>query len=188
MRLIRCSILTASLFLDLPSERHCVSGHLQLGHSAQRLTLLCHSTLPQLLEHAKMLQQPEKISPIFTALNSAILRETDATYLASLYRSFTNCLEVLASPLPQDVRKLFEDATEFQLSGFEEVRKLRCEVAHWSLAERREEFEIQKEENDALQAIAGALKQINPKHRLFAMLGVARSYKLSKNPRVEEET
>jgi hypothetical protein len=180
--------LITSLLLRISSERHCVSPKFRAKIPRPATKGSLHSTLPQLLEHAKTLQQPEKISPIFTALNSAILRETDTTYLASLYRSFTNCLEVLASPLPQDVRKLFEDATEFQLSGFEEVRKLRCDVAHWSLAERREEFEIQKEENDALQAIAGALKQINPKHRLFAMLGVARSYKLSKNPRDEEET
>ena len=147
----------------------------------------CSSALPQLLQHAKTLQQPEKISPIFTALNSAILRETDTSYLSSLYTSYDRCLEVLASPLPPDVRKLFEDATEFQLSGYEEIRKLRCEVGHYSISERRIEYETQVEEDEALAAIGRTLKKINPKHRLFNMVGVARSFKLSKNPREEDE-
>lgn len=151
------------------------------------LKSLSRSALPKLLQHAKTLKQPEKISPIFAALNSAILRETDTSYLTSLYESYDRCLEVLASPLPSDVQKLFEDATEFQLSGYEEIRKLRCEVGHYSMSDRREEIETQVEEDEALAAISRTLKRIHSKHRLFNMLGIARSFKLSKNPREEDE-
>jgi hypothetical protein len=151
------------------------------------LTSCYRSALPHLLQHAKTLQQPDKIAPIFTALNSAILRETDTEYLSTLYASYEKCLGVLASPLPPDVRKLFEDATEFQLSGFEEIRKLRCQVDHYSTSDRRLECETQSEENEALTAISRALKKIDSKHRLFNLLGVARSYKLSKQGRGEED-
>jgi hypothetical protein len=91
------------------------------------------------------------------------------------------------SPLPPDVRKQFENATEFQLSGFEEIRKLRCSVPQYSLSERREEYEIQREEDDALQAIVESLKRIDPKHTLFGQLGIARSFKISKHARNEQE-
>lgn len=140
-------------------------------------------TLPKLLQHAKQLNQVDKISPIFSALNKAILRESDSTYLTSLYQSYAECLDVLSSPLPSEITTMFEDATEFQVSGYEEIRKLRCEVAQYTLSERRQEYETQQEEDEALTAIFDALTRLDPRHRLLSHIGIARSYKINKTQR-----
>jgi hypothetical protein len=144
--------------------------------------------LPPLLEIAKELGNAAPAEKIFTTLNHAFLREDQNDYLALLYIKFTECLQIMHTPLPPVLRHGFDSACAFQLTSMTEQRqRRRLELPEWDKVERDDEIAYEIEEERALDEMSRALFLVDESHPLLNTLGSVRSLAIRDAEEWEDE-
>lgn len=90
---------------------------------------ITNSVLPMLLVSGKNsgTLTPQMLSASFSQLVALLEKETDASFLSSLFRCFTDCVRVIGGPeqLAQEFREGAMGATRAQLQTMAEKRKVR---------------------------------------------------------------
>lgn len=142
------------------------------------LTLLCCRLVPILLACGKQsgTLTHQMVTASFSQLVNCINRETDASFLASLYKCFSDSLRVIEGPssLPPEVQSGIIDASKRQLQSIADRRRSRASRPATELADDREDLMLMEEMEDyALEDMAKMLTQLNSNHELLvAVSGV----------------
>ena len=111
------------------------------------------------------------VSASFSQLVNCISRENDASFLASLYKCFSDCLRVIdgVSSLSPEIQSGFVDATKSQLQRIADRRRAR---AQRDVAEEKDDLMLIEEMEDyALEDMAKTLQTLNPSHELLVAVG-----------------
>lgn len=117
---------------------------------------------------------PQMLSAVFAQLVGVIESETDSSFLASLYKCFTDAVRVVGGPntLTPDFRNGIVAATRNQLQLMADKRKARAQRAQAELDEDREDMALLEELEDfALEDMAKLLQYLEPNHPLLVAVG-----------------
>lgn len=126
---------------------------------------------------------PQMLSATFAQLISVIESETDVSFLASLYKCFTDCVRVIGGSdnLSPEFRESILVATRNQLQGIAEKRRSRVNrsqkddnagVTGDLEDDDREEMALLEELEDyALTEMAGMLRYFDANHPLLIAIG-----------------
>ena len=122
---------------------------------------------------------PQVLSAVFAQLIGVISDELDTSFLASLYKCFTDCVRVIGGPqaLAPEFKEQIIEATKRQLQKLAEKRKVRAERANGrnvdpELDDEREEVALLEELEDfALEDIGKMLRYFDPNHPLLFAVG-----------------
>jgi importin-5 len=110
------------------------------------------------------------VAATFLQLIQCIGTENDASFLASLYKCFTDCLRILGGPavLSADFHRGVVEATKRQLQLLAERRKERAQRPVADLEDEREDLALLEEMEDfALEDMAKTLQFFDPAHSLL---------------------
>jgi len=136
-----------------------------------------------------MTMTPQMLSATFAQLISVIENETDVSFLASLYKCFTDCVRVIGGPenLSPEFRESVLVATRNQLQGIAEKRRSRVNRSRSQKDavvtqagaggdmeddDDREEMALLEELEDyALTEMAAMLRYFDPNHPLLIAIG-----------------
>ncbi|TFK45223.1 ARM repeat-containing protein [Heliocybe sulcata] len=115
----------------------------------------------------------QMVNASFTQLVNCIGSENDASFLASLYRSFTDSLRVIGGPpaLPQELQAHAIDATKRQLHVLADRRKGRAAKPSSEVEDEREDIALLEEMEDfALEDMEKMLKAFDANHPLVVAI------------------
>lgn len=109
----------------------------------------------------------QMVSATFTQLINCVSTEHDASFLASLYKCFTDALHVVGgvTALPQEFRDGIVDATKQQLQGLADRRKGRA--TRRGDTDREEMALVEEMEDFALEDMAKMLSTLDANHPLL---------------------
>lgn len=132
----------------------------------------CTRILPMLLACGKQSNtlSNQMVSAAFAQLAACISTETDASFLASLYKCVADCVRVLGGPgaLPGEYHGPLVDATTRQLQALAEKRKARGVRTPAEIEDEREDLALLEEMEDfALEDMARVLVLLDPGHPLL---------------------
>lgn len=117
------------------------------------------------------------VTASFTQLVNCINRETDASFLASLYKCFADSLKVIDGPssLTPEIQSGVVEATKRQLQTIADRRRARAGRPATELADEKEDVMLMEEMEDyALEDVAKMLQALNPAHELLVAVGSVR--------------
>ncbi|TDL15928.1 ARM repeat-containing protein [Rickenella mellea] len=159
--------LSQSLELVLPSLRF-------VFHEGVREA--CAMVIPMLLVCGKQSNTltPQMLNAVFQQLTTVIESETDASFLASLYKCFADSLKVISGPsaLSPELRAGILSATRNQLQVLAERRKARAARPAQERLEEREDLALLEELEDfALEDMSGMLKYFEEAQGLLVAVG-----------------
>jgi hypothetical protein len=109
------------------------------------------------------------VAATFLQLIQCIGTENDASFFASLYKCFTDCLRILGGPvvLSTDFHQGVVEATKRQLQLLAERRKEHTQRPIADLEDEREDLApLEEMENFALEDMAKPLQFFDPAHPL----------------------
>lgn len=115
----------------------------------------------------------QMVEASFTQLVNCIASENDASFLASLYRSFTDSLRVIggSSNLPYEIQAHAVDATKRQLQMLADRRKMRASRSQAELEDEREDIALLEEMEDfALEDMEKMLAAFDKNHPLIVAI------------------
>ncbi len=131
--------------------------------------------LPPLLQISKEVGNVAPAEKIFTALNTAILREDEMEFLALLFMKFTECMGIITTALPLAICQAFQVGTEFQLRAIADARQERLDGwDEFDAAMREAEKEFQELEEYALNEMSKTIHLLDPNSNVLLMLGSVR--------------
>lgn len=119
----------------------------------------------------------QMVSASFSQLVNCITRETDASFLASLYKCFRDALRVIDGPssLSPEIQTGIIEATKRQLQNIADRRRTRVSRPATELADDKEDLMLMEEMEDyALEDMAKMLQALNPGHELLVAVGGVR--------------
>ena len=119
----------------------------------------------------------QMVSATFLQLINCIGSEKDSSFLASLYKCFTESLRVIggAAALPGDFHDGIIEATKRQLQGLADRRKSRAQRPASDLDDDQEEMALLEEMEDfALEDMAKMLQCFDPNHPLLIAISSVR--------------
>lgn len=122
---------------------------------------------------------PQVLSAVFAQLIGVTSDELDTSFLASLYKCFTDCVRVIGGPdmLAPEFKEQVLEATKRQLQKLAEKRKVRAERAAGQnvdpeMDDEREEIALLEELEDfALEDMGKMLRYFDPNHPLLFAVG-----------------
>lgn len=143
----------------------------------------------------------QMVSASFHQLISCMASETDSSFLASLYKSFHDCILVIGSPaiaLTPEMQSGVIEATKRQLSMMADRRKSRlASLERWrtggpgaqvDIEDEKEEWALYEEMEDfALEDIGRTLEILDAGHPLLVAVSSVRSLGMNKYDEEEEE-
>jgi len=139
----------------------------------------------------------QMVSAVFTELIRCISTEHDSTFLASLYKYFSESLLVIGGPeaLPQQFHKDVIEATKRQLQLLAEKRKSRAARANSVQAgssitadwDRDEMALVEEMEDFALEDMGKMLMAFDPNHPLLVAVSSVRDLGFNTYDSDEEE-
>ncbi|KAI0077247.1 ARM repeat-containing protein [Panus rudis PR-1116 ss-1] len=115
----------------------------------------------------------QMVTASFSQLVNCIGVETDASFLASLYKCFADSLRVIGGPsaLPQEIQDGVMEATKRQLQSFADKRKARAHRPASQLADDKEDLMLVEEVEDfALEDMGKMLLEFDPAHPLLVAI------------------
>lgn len=110
------------------------------------------------------------VTASFTQLVNCIGIEGDASFLASLFKCFSDSLRVVGGPstLSREIQDGIMEATKRQLQNFADKRKARASRPASDLADDKEDLVLIEEmEEFALEDMAKVLVAFDPNHPLL---------------------
>jgi hypothetical protein len=126
----------------------------------------------------------------FRQLVSCISSESDASFVASLYKCFADCARVVGGPssVPEDAKAALVEASKRQLQGLAEKRKRRGGKSKAEIEDEREDLALFEELEDfALDDMEKTLKYLDPSHPLLVAISGVRQLGLGLNAWEEED-
>lgn len=157
------------------------------GRYKGEITLILFSlerVLPMLLSCGKQSNTltPQILSAVFAQLINVISDELDTSFLASLFKCFTDCVRVIggSDALAPEFKEQILEATKRQLQKLAEKRKVRAERANGragagvdpEMDDEREEVALLEELEDfALEDMGKMLRYFDPNHPLLFAVG-----------------
>jgi len=124
----------------------------------------------------------QMVSATFHQIINCIGSENDPSFLASLFKCFTDSLKVLGGPtaLSQEFRNGVVEATKRQLQTLADKRKTRSQRPASELADDKEDLALIEEIEDfALEDMAKLLYYMDPKHPLLVAVSSVKDLGLS---------
>lgn len=115
----------------------------------------------------------QMVSASFHQLINCISSESDPSFLASLFKCFTDSLRVMDGPtsLSQEFHNGIIEATKRQLQTLADKRKNRMQRPASELADDKEDLALMEEIEDfALEDMAKLLYYMDPKHSLLVAI------------------
>ncbi|PFH46147.1 hypothetical protein AMATHDRAFT_70474, partial [Amanita thiersii Skay4041] len=125
---------------------------------------------------------PQMVSATLNQLVNCISTEHDASFLASLYKAFADCVRVVGGvgALSQDYHKGIIEATQRQLQALAERRKARAgQFASDPEADREDVALVEEFEEFALEDMAKVLMMFDPGHPLLVAVSSVRELGVS---------
>ncbi|WWD19077.1 hypothetical protein CI109_103535 [Kwoniella shandongensis] len=121
--------------------------------------------VPGLLQVAKDAgswnESPENLVQVFQSVINAIVKEQDWAFLALLYKSFTDSLHVIATPLPPNLSSQLLTQTKSHLSDLHSSRTDReAQSAYMDEADIELYLEEQRDETTALDMMGKSLDMV----------------------------
>ncbi|KZT18501.1 ARM repeat-containing protein [Neolentinus lepideus HHB14362 ss-1] len=171
---IYCSTLQAKFAPYLPQSLELVLPSLRFyfHDGVREASALLVPMLLSCGKHSGTLTH-QMVNASFTQVASCMASENDASFLASLYRSFTDSLRVIggSSALPHEIQAHAIDATKRQLNILAERRKARAEKPSAEIEDEREDIALLEEMEDfALEDMEKMLKAFDPNHPLVVAI------------------
>lgn len=117
------------------------------------------------------------VTASFSQLVNCIGSERDASFLASLYKCFSDSLRVIGGPsaLTREVQDGIIEATKRQLQSFADKRKARAGRPAGDLADDKEDLVLIEEMEDfALEDMAKVLLALDSNHPLLIAVSSVR--------------
>jgi len=124
----------------------------------------------------------QMVSATFLQLINSVGSEKDSSFLASLYKCFTDALRVIGGPaaLPGDFHDGIMEATKRQLQNFADRRKSRALRPASDLDEDQEEMALLEEMEDfALEDMGKMLQAFDANHPLLIAISSVRELGLN---------
>ncbi|KZT64897.1 ARM repeat-containing protein [Daedalea quercina L-15889] len=164
------SYLTPTLELVLPNLRF-------FFHEGVREA--CALLVPVLISSGKNsgALTSQIVSGTLSQLINCIANEPDASFLASLYRAFSDCMRPLGGPsaIPTDLHDGVVEATKRQLQSLADKRKARAARPTNQIEEEREDLTLIEEmEEFALEDMQKLLVSFDPNHPLLVAISSVR--------------
>lgn len=119
----------------------------------------------------------QMVMATFSQLVTCIAAESDASFLASLYKCFTDAMRVIGGPsaLPAEYRDRVIDATKTQLQAIADKRRNRTQRPLQELEDDREDLALIEEMEDfALEDMSKMLQYFDPNHQLLIAVSSVR--------------
>lgn len=119
----------------------------------------------------------QMVSASFLQLITCINSETDSSFLASLYKCFTDSLRVIGGPsaLTYEFQQGIIEATKRQLQSLADKRKVRAQRPASDLEEDKEDMALLEEMEDfALEDMGKMLFCFDPNHPLLVAVSSVR--------------
>ncbi|KAK8854777.1 hypothetical protein IAR55_003516 [Kwoniella newhampshirensis] len=121
--------------------------------------------VPGLLQVAKDAgawnESPENLVEVFQQVIGAIIKEQDWSFLALLYKSFTDSLHVIATPLPADLSNRMISNTRSHLNDLHTTRLDReAQSPYMDEADREIYLEEQRDENTCVDMMGKSMDMI----------------------------
>ncbi|CAL1712081.1 unnamed protein product [Somion occarium] len=162
--------LSQSLELVLPSLRFFFHEGVREA-SAMLVPMLLHcGKLSNTLTH-------QMVSASFSQLVNCIGIENDVSFLASLYKCFSDSLRVVGGPtaLPQEIQDGVIEATKRQLQALADRRKSRANLPANDIRDDKEELMLLEEMEDfALEDMGKMLHAFDANHPLLVAISSVR--------------
>ncbi|KAF8637449.1 hypothetical protein AX17_002814 [Amanita inopinata Kibby_2008] len=124
----------------------------------------------------------QMVSATLNQLLNCINMEHDASFLASLYKAFADCVRVTGgvSTLPQEYYNKIIEATQRQLHTFADRRKMRAnQVATDPEMDKEDMALVEEFEDFALEDMAKLLAMFDPNHPLLVAVSSVRDLGVS---------
>ncbi|THU84282.1 ARM repeat-containing protein [Dendrothele bispora CBS 962.96] len=177
--------LTQSLEVALPALRFYF-------HDGVREA--CAMLIPMLIQagHLSNTLTNQMVSATLHQLINVISDEHDASFLASLFKAFTDCIKVLGGPstcLSSEYHDGIIEATKRQLQTIAQKRRAR-EAGHANGLDEddREDLALLEEMEDfALDDMARMLRMLDPNHELLVAVGSVKDLGMNKYLSGEED-
>lgn len=125
---------------------------------------------------------PQMVSATLNQLVNCINSEQDASFLASLYRFFADCVRVIGGTgaLAQEYHTGIIEATQRQLQAFAERRKIRAtQVASDPETDKEDMALVEEFEEFALDDMAKLLAMFDSNHPLLVAVSSVRDLGLN---------
>ena len=120
---------------------------------------------------------PQIVSGTFSQLINCIANEPDASFLASLYRAFSDSMRLLGGPsaIAAELHDGVVEATKRQLQSLADKRKARAARSAAQIEEEREDLSLVEEmEEFALEDMHKLLVSFDPNHPLLVAISSVR--------------
>jgi importin-5 len=117
------------------------------------------------------------VSASFLQLINCISSESDSSFLASLFKCFTDSLRIIDGPasLTQEFRDGIIEATKRQLQVLADKRKIRAQRQVSDLEDEKEDLALLEEMEDfALEDMGKMLQYFDPNHPLLIAISSVR--------------
>jgi hypothetical protein len=124
----------------------------------------------------------QMVSATLNQLVNCINTEQDASFLASLYKAFADCVRVIGGvgALAQEYHTGIIEATQRQLQAFADRRKSRAnQVASDPETDKEDMALVEEFEDFALDDMAKLLAMFDPNHRLLVAVSSVRDLGLN---------
>ncbi|KZT00064.1 ARM repeat-containing protein [Laetiporus sulphureus 93-53] len=139
----------------------------------------CAMLIPMLVSCGKASSTltDQMVSATFSQLVNCIASETDCSFLASLYKCFTDGMRALGGPsmLAPQIHDGIMEATKHQLQGIADKRKARAARPASDLADEKDDLMLLEEMEDfALEDMAKMLIAFDSNHQLLIAVSSVR--------------
>jgi importin-5 len=134
---------------------------------------------------------PQIVYATFRQLVTCIAAENDASFVASLYKCFSDCARIVGGPgaVPDDAKTALVEASNRQLQVLAEKRKRRGGKSATEIEDEREDLALFEELEDfALDDMEKTLKYLDSTHPLLVAISSVRQLGLGLNTWEEEES
>jgi hypothetical protein len=133
---------------------------------------------------------PQMVYATFRQLITCIGAETDASFVASLYKCFADCAKLVGGPgaVPDDAKTALVEVSKRQLQMLAEKRKRRGGKTAREIEDEREDLALFEEvEGFALDDMEKTLQYLDPAHPLLVAISGVRGLGLGLTQWEEEE-
>jgi hypothetical protein len=133
---------------------------------------------------------PQIVYATFRQLVTCATVESDASFVASLFKCFADCARLVGGPtaVPDDAKVGLVEASKRQLQILAEKRKRRGGKSQAEIEDEREDLALFEELEDfALDDMEKTLKYLDPAHPLLVAISSVRQLGLGLNGWVEDE-
>ncbi|KDQ51416.1 hypothetical protein JAAARDRAFT_185002 [Jaapia argillacea MUCL 33604] len=188
---IYCSTLGPKFAQYLPQVLELVLPSLRFFfHDGVREA--CAMIIPMLLACGKTsgTLTHQMVNASFTQLVNCISSESDSSFLASLYKCFTDSLRVIGGPssLPPEIQTGIIEATKRQLQTLADRRKSRSSRPAAEIEDEKEDLALIEEmEEFAFEDMEKMLKCFDPHHPLLVAISSVRELGLHLDQWSEDE-